>query len=193
MKQSTKRLLSLVISFTLFVATLIIYFSFISPANTEEQAIKAEMLSRQNFINNQKAAIGQVKNLINAYKGEGQLQEVVSSILPYSGDLAGAFSQINGLAQANRLLVNSFIAGVPVDLPSVGQKISSQIQTKGYGSVDFQIEMTGSYGDFKAFLNNLETNIRIFDVKKIGMQPAGKANQDLYTYNLTVATYYQTP
>lgn len=182
----------MIISFSLFVATLIIYFSLIVPANNDGQAVKAEMLSRENFINSQKSAINQVKNLITSYKGEGQLQEVVSSILPFSGDLAGSFSQMNGLIQANHLLFNNFIAGAPSELPSAGDQ-SSQLQIKGYGSIDFQIQITGTYEDFKAFLANVETNIRIFDVKKIDIEPAGKSNQDLYNYNLTVTTYYQIP
>lgn len=192
MKQATKRFLSLIISFSLFVVTLIIYFSLIVPANNDGQAVKAEMISRQNFINSQKSAINQVKNLIASYKGEGQLQEVVSSILPFSGDLAGSFAQVNGLSQANHLLLNTFIAGTPVELPSAGDK-SSQLQIKGYGSSDFQLQITGTYEDFKSFIANMETNIRVFDIKKIDIQPAGKPNQDLYNYNLTVATYYQIP
>ena len=192
MKQVTKRFLSLIISFTLFVATLIIYFNLIVPANNDGQVVKADMLSRENFINSQKSAINQVKNLITSYKGEGQLQEVVSSILPFSGDLAGSFSQVSGLVQANHLLMDFFIAGTPVEIPSAGDK-SSQLQIKGYGSTDFQLQVTGTYEDFKSFIANMETNIRIFDIKKIDIQPAGKPNQDFYTYNLTVATYYQIP
>jgi len=192
MKQTTKRFLSLIISFSLFLVTLIVYFSFIVPANKQGQDEKAQMLSRQDFINSQKSAITQVKNLITSYKGEGQLQEVVSSILPFSADMAGAFSQITGLAQASHLLVANLIVGTSIDLPSAGDA-SSQLQIKGYSSEDFQVQMTGSYEDFKSFLSNLETNIRIFDVRKIEILPAGKPNQDIYNYNLTVTTYYQTP
>jgi hypothetical protein len=48
-------------------------------------------------------------------------------------------------------------------------------------------------------LLGLETNIRIFDLKGLSLQPAlvgaaGKgASQNLFTYTMAVAVYYQTP
>ena len=180
MKQTTKRFLSLIISFVLFTATLIVYFNLILPVNSEQQAIKAQAMGRQNFVDSQKSAISQVTNLINSYKGEGKLQDVISSILPSSPDLAGAFSQISGLIHVNQ---NISSAANPSAVP--------QSFVKPIGSVDFQVKITGTYEDFKSFLKNVETNIRIFDIKKIDVQPAAKPNQDIYTYDITITTYYQ--
>jgi len=197
MKQTTKRFLSLLISFVLFVASLIVYFNLIVPAGNEEQSIKAKAISRENFVKSQQAAISQVQKLINSYKGEGELRDVVSSILPLSPDLAGAFSQLSGLAQVNRLLIQNVTVNTPVNQSVQGNSNASgavsQPLAKPFGSVDFQMKVVGSYGDFKSFLKNLETNIRIFDVKKIILESPGKPNQEIYNYDLTVGTYYQSP
>ncbi len=196
MKQTTKRFLSLIISFILFTGTLIVYFNLVVPANDEQQNIKAQAIGRQNFVDNQKAAISQVSSMINSYKGKGELQDVVSSILPSSPDLAGAFSQISGLVQVNKLLMERVAVGAPVNrnIPgAVNQGDTSQSFVKPVGSVDFQVRVIGTYEDFKSFLKNVENNIRIFDVKRIDMQPTtnAKPNQNAYNYDITITAYYQ--
>ncbi|MDO8664524.1 MAG: hypothetical protein Q7K44_03220 [Candidatus Liptonbacteria bacterium] len=196
MKQTTKRFLSLIISFILFTGTLIVYFNLVVPANDEQQTIKAQAIGRQNFVDNQKAAISQVSNMINSYKGEGELQDVISSILPQSPDLAGAFSQISGLVQVNKLLMERVAVNAPVNQNISGtasQGDTSQQFVKPVGSVDFQVKVIGTYEDFKSFLKNVETNIRIFDVKKIDMQPTANAkpNQNIYNYDIIITAYYQ--
>jgi len=194
MKQTTKRFLSLAISFVLFTATLVVYFNLILPANDEQQAIKAQAIGRQNFVDSQKSAISQVTNMINSYKGEGELQDVVSSILPSSPDLAGAFSQISGLVQINKLLMERVAVSPPVNqnIPgAAGQGSIPQSFVRPVGSIDFQVKVAGTYEDLKSFLKNVETNIRVFDVKKIDMQSAAKSNQNFYTYDITITAYYQ--
>jgi len=185
------------ISFVLFVASLIVYFNLIIPAGDEEQKIKAQAISRDNFVKSQQAAISQVQKLISSYKGEGELRDVVSSVLPLSPDLAGAFAQLSGLAQVNKLLIQNVTVGTPVNQNTRANNnasgIVSQPLAKPFGSVDFQMKIVGSYGDFKSFLKNLETNIRIFDVKKITLESSSKPNQEVYGYDLTVETYYQSP
>ena len=72
---------------------------------------------------------------------------------------------------------------------------------KPLGSFSFRLAASGSYENFKNFLSEIETNIRIFDVKTVALQPAGVAaqtgakaasSQDAFNYTITVATYYQT-
>lgn len=181
------------VSFLFFLATLIIYFNLILPANDEEQAVKAQAMVLKDFVDSQKAAISQVQKLINSYKGEVGLQEVVSSILPFSPDLAGAFSQISGLTEVNKLSMQGTTVSIPVNqaAPVGGSAAVFSSLIKPFGSVDIEFKVSGTYGDFKAFMKNLETNIRIFDVKRMSIQPAGKPNQDNYIYDITVAAYYQ--
>ena len=197
MKQSTKRFFSFAVAFTLLVAALIVYFNFIQPAYQEDQAVKAQMIGRQNFVDSQKAAIAQTKALIASYKdkGEGKLQEVVSLVLPLDPDLAGAFAQLDGIIQNNRLAAQGITVSIPVlqnlSSKAAGGQAAAIAAVKPFGSITFQVRVIGTYEDFKTLLKNLESNIRVFDVEKISFQPAGKPNQDLYVYDLTLNTYYQ--
>lgn len=191
MKQSTKRFLSLIISFFLFTAALVVYFSYIVPANQEIQTIKSRYVGRQNFIENQKSAISQVQKLVESYQGQGQIQDVISSIIPQSVDTAGAFAQMSGLTQVNKLIIQGLSVSVPVQQNASASSTLGGVLVKPLGSLDFQVRIVGTYEDFKSFLGNLETNIRIFDIKRIDIQPMGKPNQDLYSFDITATTYYQ--
>jgi hypothetical protein len=193
MKQSTKRFASFTVAFALVVAALVVYFNLVVPAYEDGQQVKAEMLARKDFVNNQKDAIDQTKKLIASYKGEGQLQQVVSEVLPLAPDLAGAFAQLNGIIQVNHLSPQGVTVNIPVlqNTPKTPGTQNTGVTIKPFGSIALQVRLIGTYEDFKAFLKNLESNIRIFDTEKVGVQQAGKPNQDIYIFDLTLNTYYQ--
>jgi Tfp pilus assembly protein PilO len=82
-------------------------------------------------------------------------------------------------------------AGNPVATTNASSSLIKPI-----GSISFAMTAIGSYEDFKNFLSEIETNARIFDVKNLSVQPApqgGSAIKDLFTYNVTIVAYYQTP
>ena len=181
----------------LTVAAFVIYFSFIRPAYEDTQKIRSEEFSRQTFTDRQSAVINQVKKLITNYPGQGELQDAVSLSLPLQPDEPGALAHLNGLLENNRLFPQSF--GVSV-LGSRGQAAvrpqgtSTQSFAKPLSTMLFKIRFVGTYEDMKNFLANLETNIRIFDIRNLSVSPiATKGSPTAYNVDLTVATYSQSP
>ena len=118
--------------------------------------------------------------------------------MPSGEDVAGALTQIEGIAENNGIVITSIAVSPPAVQVKTGATQSTTM--KPLGSFTFNVTASGSYESFKNFLSELETNIRIFDVKTISLQPsaraavAGKAapSPDMFTYAITVATYYQT-
>jgi Tfp pilus assembly protein PilO len=191
MKQSSKRFISLMVAVVLLFAALIIYFNFIQPAYGDAEQAKNDMLAKQDFVNNQKSAIQQVKNLVAQYQGKGDVAQAVSLALPTNKNQADAFHVLSGLADLHHLSLQSFAASAAAAQNiTVGQASSTSL-VRPTGSLLFQIKFAGAYADFKAFLQNIETNVRIFDVRSLGVAPLGKPGQDFFTFDLTVATYYQ--
>lgn len=183
-------------SLLMVVIGLIIYFDFTQPIYNEAQDIKAKERSQEVFVQNQQSSIKQVQGLFSSFQSQSQLEQVVSLALPADPDVAGAIAQLNGLANNNRLSPESFnvsLVGAKSDSSSVKAKNSSSsaVQVNPLGTVKFSVKMTGTYEDFKNFLKNIETNIRIFDVNTLSVQPAGKSNQDLYNFNIVATAYYQ--
>lgn len=174
------------------VSSLVVYFQFIQPAYEDAQNIKAQQLSQQNFLDSEKAVVKQVQDLISSYEGQVQIQQAVSAALPLSPDAAGALAQLYGLAQDNSLVVQSVSVGFS---GGSGGGVSQFSLQKPVGTINFQLNVVGTYESFKTFLSMLETNIRIFDLKSLNIQPTsatgGKSAPDLYNYGLTVSAYYQ--
>lgn len=185
------------LALVLIVAAFVIYFSFIRPAYEDTQKIRSEEFSRQTFTDRQSAVINQVKKLISAYQGQGELQDAVSMSLPLKPDEPGALAQLNGLLENNHILPQSFgisVLASPGGAARIAQGTSSQSFAKPLSTMLFKIRLIGSYEDMKNFLANLETNIRIFDVRDFSISPVGgKGIQNVYNIDITVATYSQSP
>jgi hypothetical protein len=65
--------------------------------------------------------------------------------------------------------------------------------TKAVGVIRLNFGLLGTYESFRSFLQALETNVRIFDTFDVTISRAGgSANRNLYLYNLSVDTYYQS-
>ena len=195
MKQSTKRLFSMSLALLLIVAAFVIYFSFIRPAYEDTQKVRSEEFSRQTFTDRQSAVINQVKKLISVYQGQGELQDAVSLSLPLTPDEPGALAQLNGLLENNHIFPQSFglsVLGSQGGTARRTQGTSTESFAKPLSTMLFKIRAIGTYEDIKNFLANLETNIRIFDIRDFSISPvSGKGSPTAYNVDLTVATYWQ--
>ncbi len=189
----------MILGLMFLVGALIVYFDFIQPVYGEAQELKAKQLSLEDFLNNQKVAIGKVQDLINAYQGQGEVRQAVSLALPEREDVVGALAQIYGLVQSSGLSLQSVSAseaGSGNLRSSPGQLAQGTSFIKPIGISTFQLKLSGSYEDLKVFLARLETNMRVFDLRSLVIQPTitqtGKSLQISYAYDLTVATYNQS-
>ena len=192
MKQSTKRLISFGGAIILLFATLIIFSSFIRPAYTEAQSVKAERLSRERVLADQRAAVAQVQALIEAYRETGDIAEVVALALPEDEHQAEAINNVNQLAGTHGLAVQSIaIAPSPSESITRGQDGGQEILVKPVGSFTMQVRLAGTYASIRAFLGNIETNIRIMNIRTMNISPVGNANQDFYNFDITFSAYYQ--
>ncbi len=194
MKQSTKRLFSSVLALVFIVSAFVLFFDFIQPAYQESLRIRGEEASRRAFVGKQREVIERVKQLVSAYQGNEKIQEVVSLVLPLKPEAAQAIAQLSGMATANGLVPQSFAVSTEAfqNLKGSDPKDANTL-IKPIGMLTIQMRLVGAYDDMKKFLKNVETNIRIFDLRTITVQPAGKPNQDLFAYDMAVVTYYQNP
>lgn len=204
MKQDTKRFSSIVIAVLIIVAALVVYFEFIVPAYATLETTKGQEESEQTLYGNEQQIVTQAQALLANYESESSSSQSVGLALPVGQDVSGALAQIYGIGASTGVTVqNTAISVQAVQSPTPSDGSDGQIAsaattgsiTKPLGTVTLQINGSGSYEAFKAFLQGLQTNIRLFDVSAISLQPAGAgiADQDLFNYSVTVVTYYQAP
>lgn len=200
MRASTKRILSAALSLIFIFLAFVVFVMLIKPSYEETQKLRADVLSRQNFIQNQKSLTEQFKKLVSQYDSQEKAQENISLILPQNPAIGEALTQINGLLDLNHLNVLSFNINRPL-LQSYSSSNTNSTSTqviKPLGTIDINFKVVGNYSDFKNFLNQLETNIRIFNVKTLNISPviiaSGDKNQiqnKTLSYDISITTYYQ--
>ena len=188
MKPSSKRALSLIFSAGLLIAALVIYSSLIRPEYQLVLGLRGELASKSNFFEKQQAVMTNMQNLIAQYRSAEKLGDSLSLALPIKENISSVMSQFNAIAQFSGLAVQSVgVAYLPIK--SSFEKSSSN---KGLGAFRLDLRLAGNYSGLKKFLSALETNIQIMDVKALKLESASKAESDIFTYILTVDTYYQT-
>lgn len=205
MKQETKRLSSIIIAALIIVAALVVYFEFIIPAYTTLQSIKGQEESEATLYSNEQQVVSKVQSLLATYQNDASSSQAVAMALPVGPDVSGALAQIYGIAtnanvtiQGAQISIQAVQTNAAPAAATVGAVAASGSIVKPVGTVSFQVTGSGSYESFKSFLQGLETNIRIFDVTAISLQPATiaatktqAANPDMFNYTITVVTYYQ--
>jgi Tfp pilus assembly protein PilO len=204
MKQSSKRLISVFIALIFIVGAFIFFFDFVQPAYSSMKTLRSKQLGEESYITNQATLVKQVQTILTTYQNEAQGAANVELAMPSGEDVAGALAQIEGIATNNGITLGSIAVTPPtirVQANAAGVVMSSSTLMKPLGSFTFKLGGSGSYENFKNFLSEIETNIRIFDVESVSLQPAavtvpvvGKAPSsfDVFNYTITVATYYQT-
>jgi Tfp pilus assembly protein PilO len=191
MRQSFKRLMSSVIALVSVVAAFAIYFNFAQPAYENVMQLRGELAGMTELLDSQRTILQAVSSLVAKYNESADARAQVALALPEEPMASEALAQLHGLAAIHNLSAQAYILLVsPED--SDRDREPQAFRPYPAKELTFQMKASGSYEDFKKFLDNLETNVRIFDVQHISLQAAGKPNQNLFTYEVRVAAYYQS-
>lgn len=189
MRASTKRILSILLATTLFIASLVLWSSFITAEYDTVQRLRGEIVSKTELVNDQEAAVRQVQNLIAEFQGITRLQETLNFSLPARENLPQALGQLQGIAAANNLTMQSMgVEMLPFRVPPTG---AIGGLAKGIGTLRINFRLLGTHESFRAFLQTLETNVRVFDLFRLDVTHGGQPNQNLYIYSVAADTYYQ--
>lgn len=194
MKQSAKRMVSSVAALLFLVGAFVVFANYVEPAYVDISDVNARIIAQEGFYREQKAVLDNVKKATGSYDQGAGAREQISYVLPAKPDVASALLQIGGIAHNNGVGLRAVTATILPPAPQAKTADDSRkkiVTEKPISTVMIRAELSGSYEDFKGFLRNLETNIRIFDVKSMTLQHVGKPNQNSYNYSVTVAAYYQ--
>lgn len=193
MRPSSKRLTSIGLALIIFIVAFVFYSALIKKEFTSIQQLRGEVGAKTQLLVEQQNAVSQIRSLLQQYEGVAQLQQTISLSLPQEEDLASVVAQFNAIANNGGVSIESINVSVA---PIQATATSSLVY--GYGVSKFNLRVIGSYEAFKSFIQSLETNVRLMDVKSIklgSMSTAGtgqKTQQNIFNYDLSVETYYQT-
>jgi Tfp pilus assembly protein PilO len=135
------------------------------------------------------------------------------SILPKEQELAGLLIQLETLAAANELVMDSVnfkeIAKKNVAVPAIsddnqalvpeksgvaGQSASFQASASagGYKTLSVDLALSGGYQAFKNYLQSVEKNLRLMDVMSLDMAGGQSGGQKaVFSFSVNLNVYYQ--
>lgn len=192
MRISTKRILSIGISFLLFIGVIVVYFQLIVPKAKELSKRRAEIFAKQSAYNDQKEAVDQVQKLISEIQRLKELQKSVDFAMPKGPDTIGALRQIDAVSKStNATIVSLNFRVLPPAIPPAKNKKVSIVRPMGV--VNVNVSVKGFYDNLKQFLKLLEKNIRVANVKTYRFTPGlGKDAGSNDTLEIAVDMFYQT-
>ena len=188
MRASTKRFYSILASIGLIVGSMYIYGSHIRPIYAEIQRLRGERLTEFSVLNDSRVTIEIVTELLRRHQGIAEIEDRLSLSLPFSEEITSLLNQIQGLAGMNNVQVNSMsFQHLPI---AYGD---SQSILKPVGSLRIIAQINGNYESIKAFLEGIETNVRVIDVRSLRISGGGAAANPTLSSQLIVDAYYQIP
>lgn len=188
MRASTRRMFSFLVSMVFIFGGMIIYGMMVIPSYDRIQELRATQLSREQFFNDQESVFKQIDGLLTNYKGNGSAQDAVTLSLPNEAQV----SQVLGNIQSLAFLNNITLAAAQTEILPFQVPVGAPSYIKNRGAVKITIGATGNYQDFKKMLSQIETNVRIMDVKQMTIKTgAGAASADKLQYSFIVNAYYQ--
>ena len=182
MKSSTKRILSIFLSGILFIGTLIVYSNFIRPAAGEVGGKRSVLFSKVTTFESQKEAVGKVQELISRLQGAARLEETVSLLLPTHPGVTQVLAQLRAITESSGVGLQSFsISPLPLET-------SKSPLVRRLGSLELGLSVQGGYENVKRFVQALETNVRVFNVKSLQIAPTQEGG---FLAQISVEVYYQ--
>ncbi len=186
MKPSTYRLISILGSIGLLIGAVVVYSNFILPAYSDIQILKDKQLADENLLSDQKDAINAVNKLLGQYQSLSDIQNSIAMVLPSREEAPSVVQQIQGIAGIN----NMTITGLSLQYPPI-KAVPKDSLVKPVNVVRVTVKFTGDYKNLKAYLNGLETNIRLMDVNSLSIDGGGTTGKTALNYSLILDVYYQ--
>lgn len=183
MKSSTKRMLSILSAISFLIGAVFIYSYLIKPAYDEILNLRTKKLILFQTFNNYASLNKKFKNLFAEYQNLGDLNKKLAMILPSKFDAAYVSGQISGLAEQNGLILQT------LNIKQIAIKPAEIKLAKGLGVLKIDAKLVGSYENFKAFLNGIETNIMISDITDFRIESQINAQNLIFT--VSINSYYQ--
>lgn len=151
------------------------FFGFILPVYDEVRATQTAIDDRTASITELQQALQSVESLKSEMQGRIEEVEKLGGVISEGKRADEVLSSINAIANESGMQVVQFSMG------DVG--LSSGIST---GSIDMNLR--GAYGSFMTFLENMENNLRLFDVQGISIATPDQTN--VLNINLKINVYY---
>ena len=161
------------------------FLRFTQPLFADIRLIEAEKQTLNQALDNAKKLREAQDRLLAEFRAipEDDLNRL-NKLLPDNVDNVRLIIDINNIAKPYGMNIRN------IQIKTEEGKTEESVITAGsdkHGSVTFGFSVTGSYENFKAFLNDLAQSLRLIDLTASGFSSAEK---DVYDYTVEIQTYW---
>src|SRR3989344_3210398 len=185
MKPAARRLIGILLSMILVIASLFVYSSLLIPKYKDIQNLRGERSALNGLVEEERQAVEAVKQLIRQYDSISDVKAGLAITLPDDEEAASMINQFRGIASSNGILMSA-LSIRPLSIKPTGME---EI-VRPLGTLRVNLNLIGNYDSFKEYLKAIETNVRLMDVQSIQIHNAGLSSGP-YEYQIEVDTYYQ--
>lgn len=162
----------------------VVFFSMILPTADKIQQLRGQRRGLQEVLQEERASVAAIENLMEQYVSIPDLQESLSLSLPTEEEVPNIVNQLQGMAKLSGVSIDS----VSLQRRPIEPSRSGDLLTP-VGILEITMNVRSPYESLKLYLEDIETNIRIMDVQSVRVE--GGAGQDILSYSIVVHTYYQ--
>ncbi len=180
---------------------------FVQPTYGEIKNLAQKIETKENTLEKKQKLVFDIEKLVNQYEDiEGRVNKVFYA-LPNKAEIPNVLVQLEALASENGMIFESSnfskIQQSAQNKTTSENNAASSLETADQQniieqtrSVSIDINLTGSYENFKNYLRSLENNIRIMDITSINFSSSSGSSEeeevsDNFSYSIRLKVYYQ--
>ena len=189
--------MKLILPFLFIVISVLAFIFGVNPWYNEVSALRTDILAYNTALDNSTELQKTEDGLIKTYNGIKQSdKERLNNLIPDSVDNIQFILEIEHIANLHYMPIRDIKFDAIRKSSSNGNIVAEVgVDAKPYGVFPLEFTTEGSYSTFVLFLKDLESNLRLVDVKTISFTvPDPKSNNGLdsniYKYSVKVETYW---
>lgn len=184
MTTQSKRKIVILVGLVFLLASLFVYFNLLKPMLGGASKLRGELVSKENLFKDMKSAIQQLKQKVEALKGD---EDRVNRIISTGPNLSELINQLHGLAIQKNISLNSIAPTVA--LATISAAEAERTILRPLNTIRLLLKFSGSYDNIKEFVNALGVNLRLIDIREVNIEPIRQA-EDRYNVELRAIAYY---
>jgi Tfp pilus assembly protein PilO len=183
-----------------------LFFAFTDPLYNKLAAVRTQMASYNEALDNSKALENERDKLTAKYNSINPDDLMrLEKLLPENVDNIRLILEIEEIAAPYGMVLKDIKYNTTEkDLPAAGIGNAAEVGSirqaapKDYGIFDLEFSTSGTYNNFINFTKDLESNLRIVDISALSFSSsdaavsggAKSASSEIYKYNFKIKTYW---
>lgn len=172
-----------IFSLLAFLVAVFVIFIFLIPQWNVISNQRTDKINKQKYLDELIAIVAHIDELSGIYAAAEENLEKLSLAIPSESELPNLFIQLDNIAVKNGMAIE----GIKFDITK-----NAKDTDEGMGIVKINLDIKGSYSDFKKMLADIEKNVRLMDISFIDFSGTGSNTEesDLIKFTVSLNTYY---